>query len=87
VRELENVIERAIVIGQGPEVMARSLPFFERAQPVPGDLPRALEEVEKAHIGKMLEIHNWNVSKAAKVLDIDRTTLHKKIQKFGLART
>ena len=87
VRELENVIERAIVIEHGPEIMARSLPFFERAQPVPGEMPRALEEVEKAHIGKMLEIHNWNVSKAAKVLDIDRTTLHKKIQKFGLART
>jgi DNA-binding NtrC family response regulator len=87
VRELENVIERAIVIDHGPEIMARNLPFFERAQPVPGEPPRALEEVEKAHIGKMLEIHNWNVSKAAKVLDIDRTTLHKKIQKFGLART
>jgi transcriptional regulator with PAS, ATPase and Fis domain len=87
VRELENVIERAIVIDHGPEIMARNLPFLERAQPIPGEPPRALEEVEKAHIGKMLEIHNWNVSKAAKVLDIDRTTLHKKIQKFGLART
>ncbi|MFZ2447164.1 MAG: sigma-54 dependent transcriptional regulator [Syntrophobacteraceae bacterium] len=87
VRELENVIERAIVIDQGPEVKAKHLPFCSGDTPALSDAgPRALEEVEKDHIRKMLEQNQWNISKTAKVLDIDRTTLHKKIQKFGIGK-
>lgn len=84
VRELENVIERAVVIDQGPEIKARHLPFCEL--PVSTDGPLALEEVEKEHIRKILQQNQWNVSRAAKILDIDRTTLHKKIQKFGITK-
>ncbi len=84
VRELENVIERAVVIDQGPEIKARHLPFCEL--PVSTEGPLALEEVEKEHIRKILQQNQWNVSRAAKILDIDRTTLHKKIQKFGITK-
>ena len=85
VRELENVIERAIVIGEGPEVKAKYLPFPNMELP-PASGIQALEEVERLHIQKMLERHEWNISKTARLLKIDRTTLHKKIKKFGLQK-
>lgn len=91
VRELENVIERAVVIGHGPELQAQHLPFVKTRGSDPGDHkndsePESLEEVEKRHIKKMLERYEWNVAKTARALNIDRTTLHKKIHKFGLQR-
>jgi DNA-binding NtrC family response regulator len=84
VRELENVIERVIVIDQGPEIKMRHLPFSTADAPVSCDTPLALEEIEKEHIRKMLQQNQWNISRTAKLLNIDRTTLHKKIQKYGI---
>ena len=85
VRELENVIERAIVIDQGPEVKVRHLPFCN-IEMVPTEEPRSLQEIERLHIEKMLSGNDWNIAKTARLLKIDRTTLHKKIKKFGLER-
>ncbi|MCG6945300.1 MAG: sigma-54 dependent transcriptional regulator [Deltaproteobacteria bacterium] len=85
VRELENVIERAIVIDQGPEVQVRHLPFCNVESP-PTEEPRSLQEVERIHIEKMLQRNDWNIAKTARLLNIDRSTLHKKIKKFGLEK-
>ncbi len=85
VRELENAIERAVVIDQGPEVRVKHLPFCNVEIPPAGD-PQTLQEVERLHIEKMLERHDWNIAKTARLLNIDRTTLHKKIKKLGLER-
>lgn len=85
VRELENVIERAVVIDQGPEIKTGNLPFCNVEQPASRE-PETLEEVERSHIVRMLERNDWNIAKTARVLNIDRTTLHKKIKKFGLQR-
>ena len=87
VRELENVIERAVVIDHGPEIKVRHLPFCNLPlTSTPTDSRQTLEEMEKQHIFSMLERHQWNIAKASRVLDIDRTTLHKKIKKYGLER-
>ncbi|MDH3801223.1 MAG: sigma-54 dependent transcriptional regulator [Deltaproteobacteria bacterium] len=85
VRELENVIERALVIGQGPQVKVKHLPFCNIESPLTEE-PRSLQEVEKSHIEKMLQRNDWNIAKTARLLNIDRSTLHKKIKKFGLER-
>jgi DNA-binding NtrC family response regulator len=85
VRELENVIERAAVLDQGPELKAANLPFCS-VEVSSMDEAQTLEEMEKFHILKMLDRSNWNIAKTARSLDIDRTTLHKKINKFGLKR-
>ncbi len=85
VREFENVIERAIVIDKGPEIKAKHLPFSKR-ELMSYSEAETLEEVERRHIRNMLERHQWNVARTARALDIDRTTLHKKIQKYGLER-
>ncbi|MCG6919119.1 MAG: sigma-54 dependent transcriptional regulator [Deltaproteobacteria bacterium] len=85
VRELENVIERAIVIDQGPEVKVNHLPFCN-IEMAPVEEAQTLQEVERLHIEKMLVRHDWNIAKTARLLEIDRTTLHKKIKKLGLER-
>ncbi|MGB7067536.1 MAG: sigma-54 dependent transcriptional regulator [Syntrophobacteria bacterium] len=85
VRELENVIERALVIDQGPQMMVKHLPFCNIESPLTEE-PRSLQEVEKSHIEKMLQRNDWNIAKTARLLNIDRSTLHKKIKKFGLER-
>lgn len=85
VRELENAIERAIVIDQGPEVKVNHLPFCN-IEMAPVEETQTLQEVERLHIEKMLVRHDWNIAKTARLLEIDRTTLHKKIKKFGLER-
>jgi len=85
VRELENVIERALVIDQGPEVKIAHLPFCN-VEAIPTEDPQSLQEMERLHIEKMLQRNDWNIAKTARLLSIDRSTLHKKIKKFGLEK-
>ncbi len=86
VRELENVIERAVVIGQGVEIGPELLPFCRTEAPA-GPEALTLEEVERRHIEHMLTREQWNIARTARILGIDRTTLHKKIKKFDLRDT
>jgi transcriptional regulator with PAS, ATPase and Fis domain len=83
VRELENVIERAVVIGQGSEIGPEHLPFC-RPEVATGEESETLESVERRHIERMLSRQQWNIAKTARILGIDRTTLHKKIKKLNL---
>ncbi len=85
VRELENALERAMVIGREPEVQAADFPLQLTLPPQPeGSL--ALEDVERAHILHVLEVSEWNQTRAAKVLGIDRVTLYNKIKKYGFRK-
>jgi len=45
-----------------------------------------LDEVEKAHIQRILEQSDWNISRSAEILKIDRVTLYNKIKKYDLQR-
>ncbi len=85
VRELENIIERALVIGSGKEIMSDDLPFSQRDISTP-DSPKSLKMMEKAHIIMILEQTKWNVSKAARELDIDRQTLYNKMNKYTIKK-
>jgi len=83
IRELENAIERAVVVGKGPRVMPEDLPIgcvVER--PAPSD--HSLKAIEKSHIRQVLQENNWNISVCAKILGIDRSTLYSKIKRYGL---
>jgi len=46
----------------------------------------SMKDVEKDHIGHILKLCRWNVSKAASMLEINRVTLHHKIKKYGLTQ-
>jgi transcriptional regulator of acetoin/glycerol metabolism len=47
---------------------------------------KSLEEIEKAHIGVVLNENQWNIVRSAHALGIDRVTLYNKIKKFGLKK-
>jgi DNA-binding NtrC family response regulator len=81
VRELENMIERAIVVGNGKEIKLRDLPMGKEAL---SSSIESLDELEKKHILKILEKYNWNISRASKALKVDRATLYNKIKKYEL---
>lgn len=81
VRELENMIERAIVVGNGKVIRLKDLPM---GKDVISSSIESLEELEKKHIVKILEKYSWNISRAAKALSVDRATLYNKIKKYKL---
>ena len=82
IRELENAVERAMVVAQEPEL--RPQDFIFKAAPTNGD--RTLEEMERAHILRVLEECGGNQTRAAEILDIDRVTLYHKLKKYGWSR-
>jgi transcriptional regulator with PAS, ATPase and Fis domain len=81
VRELENMIERAIVVGNGKKITLKDLPL-ERS--VVSSSIESLDDLEKSHILRILNKYDWNISRAAKALKVDRVTLYNKISKYGL---
>jgi DNA-binding NtrC family response regulator len=87
VRELENAVERAMVVAQEPEL--RESDFILKGKngtTAPESGVKTLEDIEKAHILRVLEECAWNQTRAAEVLDIDRVTLHNKLKKYGWSR-
>jgi DNA-binding NtrC family response regulator len=86
VRELENAIERAIVIGTPPHITATDLPVALKESLNNTAPAGSLEAMERTHIEKVLDEQNWNITRSAEVLKIDRATLYNKIQKFGLKK-
>ncbi len=81
VRELENAVERAMVVAEEPEL--RDQDFAFKVNAVPNGAPKTLDEIEKVHIMRVLEQCNWNQTRAAEILDIDRVTLHHKLKRYG----
>ncbi len=81
VRELENMIERAIVIGNGKEIRLKDLPLGKN---LIDNSVESLDDHEKIHIHQILNKYRWNISRSAKALKIDRVTLYKKIKKYEL---
>lgn len=83
VRELENMIERAIVVGNGKEIRLKDLPMGSEMM---SSSVESLGELERKHIQKILKKYDWNISRTAKALNVDRVTLYNKIKKFGLKK-
>ena len=85
VRELGNAVERAVVIGRGRRILPRDLPIF-RSEYVSSPPGRTLKEVEMTHLSSVLNETQWNVSKSAEILGIDRSTLYDKIKRYDLRK-
>jgi DNA-binding NtrC family response regulator len=81
IRELENMIERAIVVGNGKKIMRKDLPLGKETIDTTVE---SLDELEKNHIKNILNKYSWNISAAAKALKVDRVTLYNKINKYNL---
>ncbi|HOA73448.1 MAG TPA: sigma-54 dependent transcriptional regulator [Phycisphaerae bacterium] len=94
VRELENVVERAVVLTRRRQIDVDDLPehLLEQIESAgngdgvyrPLSLKAALEEPEKRIIEAALRANNWNRQLTASILEINRTTLYKKMKYYGL---
>jgi DNA-binding NtrC family response regulator len=86
IRELENIIARAVALADGIEIQVEDLPPIRIAShSTPDTGLQSLEEMERAHIAKVLRSVGGHRDKAASILRITRSTLWRKINKFGLA--
>ena len=88
VREIRNVLERALILAQGkPEISVEHLPGEFRARAGPGDrrhTPLTLDDLERQHIERTLRHHSGNRTRAAVELGISRATLINKIKRYSI---
>lgn len=98
IRELENVIERAVALApqsmltpadlplevREGKVSAQSMDVCAREASVFADTP-TLEEVEKRYVQYVLSVSHGNIARAAKILDIDRRSLYRMLERFKIA--
>jgi DNA-binding NtrC family response regulator len=89
IRELRNVLERAVILCEDRQIAEKDLHFevpilFEKAE---SDSDATLEEMERRHIQRVLSSEDWQVGAAAKRLNVPKSSLYQKIQRYGLTRT
>jgi transcriptional regulator with PAS, ATPase and Fis domain len=88
IRELESTVSRAALSAPGRSIRATDIEFLHASTPVAqspsGDRLPSLAESERAHIVRVLEAVDWNKKEAARVLDISRGTLYRKIVEYSL---
>jgi two-component system nitrogen regulation response regulator NtrX len=96
VRELRNTVERLLILAPGPTVTLRDVELYVGGQTTGGALSADLlscqtfgdfkEAAERAFILHKLRENDWNVSETARLLDMPRSNLYKKIEKYDLVR-
>jgi two-component system nitrogen regulation response regulator NtrX len=96
VRELRNTVERLLILARGSEVVAADVDRLVGGAASPaamsGDLLEAgtfaefKERAERAYILAKLREHDWNVSETARAVDMPRSNLYKKIERYNLVR-
>src|SRR5262249_38787770 len=101
IRQLENMVQQAVLLSSGPELLLEHLPEAVRAGQPPPDrrergngqehpagesLRHSRQAVERSLIQRALANNDYNRTRAARALGISRVTLHKKLKKYGLTR-
>lgn len=96
VRELKNIVERLVIMVQDPVITEKHLPaalFLKKTETEKTGVTPALdavtfreakEEFEKEYLLQKLEENDWNISRTAEVIEIERSNLHRKIKSFGI---
>ncbi|MCO6437227.1 MAG: sigma-54-dependent Fis family transcriptional regulator [Phycisphaerae bacterium] len=85
IRELENVVQRLVVMTEGEEIDAGDLPTLMRfAVPHGTSLQRTLAEVQEGHIKAVLASVHGNKTQAAQILGIDRKTLRETLKRLAI---
>ncbi|MEF9476090.1 MAG: sigma-54 dependent transcriptional regulator [Candidatus Mariimomonas ferrooxydans] len=89
VRELENILTRAVILSSGEVLIEEHLPKFLFRRDSVQDMPeiketKTLEELERDHIARTLQFTQGNKGEICRLLGISRPTLRQKIKKYGL---
>ncbi len=89
IRELESTVSRAALSAPGRVIRAADIEFLHgsaapRADEPSGNRLPSLRDAERAHIIRVLDAARWNKLEAARILDISRGTLYRKIEEYGL---
>jgi DNA-binding NtrC family response regulator len=84
VRELDHVIERAVLMTRGPQIKASDLGLTSGREDTPHLEDMSLEEVEAFLIKKALARHDGNARKAAEALGLSRSAFYRRLQQYGL---
>jgi two-component system, NtrC family, nitrogen regulation response regulator NtrX len=90
VRELKNVVERMAILTPGERITVDAIPLEVRSGQTPrvaAGLQEVRDSAERDRIRQALDQTDWNVSAAARLLDTERTALHKRIRTLGLKRS
>jgi DNA-binding NtrC family response regulator len=84
-RELDNVISRAVVLSDGNTLLPQHLPEVMKKRPKNSSMPlSSISRMEEEVISGVIDATNGNISLAAKKLGIGRTTLYRKLKKYGI---
>jgi len=85
VRALRHAVERAVILSESDLMGLADFPLAEaKVSEKPADEVSRLELVEKAAIARALEHHHHNISRAAAALGLTRTSLYRRMEKYGL---
>ena len=88
VRELQNLLERAVALAEGDTITAGDLPPELQEHQVADAGPWiTLEDREREYIRKVLNFTRYNISETARILDLPRTTLWRKMKKYELTKS
>lgn len=90
VRELKNTVERIVIMNAKTEISVEDLPIFSNEIPPSSsyrfpNFKEATEAYQREFIQRKLEENEWNVSKTAESLGIDRSHLHRRIKNLGIS--
>jgi len=93
VRELENSVEHAVVMAEGPQILAQHLPFSIQSRKAPAyeEVPVSeggmyLEIMERQQIMHALQENHWSMNRTSQVLGIHRNTLRRKMGQYGISK-
>ncbi len=97
VRELKNIIERAVILRSGPDIRPSELVLGKKDTPLAigpantrsvalGERPARLADVEKNHIGYILDQFSFNYTQTARAMGISLSTLKRKLKQYGIVK-
>ena len=84
VRALRHAVERAVILSDGELLSEADFPLIGGREPETPQTASRLDEIEKAAIVRALETHKNNVSRAARALGLTRTSLYRRMERYGL---
>jgi two-component system response regulator HydG len=89
IRELRNVLERAVVLATSEKIGLKELPnkLLDTKESDRDSLKNKIDYYEKKVIVDTLEAHNWNKEEAARILGVDLATLYRKIKKLDITES